>query len=350
MKKIGKYSLITISIILGLLMVGSIFKKIPFLEVKQAFEEATIPVVVGFILVSVLMMALLTWRWQVIVNIRKKVPLWRLMQYKIVGYGVSFITPAAKVGGEPLRAMMLQREGFTFKDGFSTVAIDKIIDLTTSGFLFILGILVAISSFALPGKATLFLMIITVVIIAIIIWFYFMMISDKNVLLTIFRFLRLDKFPKLKKAEDNIIELDRLLVSFYKHNKKVFNKAMLISAIAWLLMFAEYELALMLVGINTISFGGLFLIIAMMGAAYLIPVPLALGVLEAGQVSVFSILKLGSAAGVGLATLIRARDFMWTIVAIIILLAKGINIRKAYDKSVKEGGIHPPVNTKPAKK
>lgn len=342
MKKIGKYSLIAISVIIGLVMIVSIFNQIPMLDIKTAFQQATPLSVIGFIVVSIAIMVLLSWRWQVIIGTRKKVSLWHAFQYKIVGYGISFITPAAKVGGEPLRAMMLQREGFSFKEGFSTVAIDKIIDLTTSGFLFIIGVLVAITSFAIPQETAMLLMVFMVVVIAIIIWFYFMLISDKKVLIKMFKFLKLHKIPGLKKSEKNIVEMDELLVSFYKDNKGSFNKAMLISAFAWLLMFLEYKFALLIVGVNSVSFGGIFLIITMMGAAYLVPVPLALGVLEAGQISVFSLLRLSSAAAVGLSSIIRARDFLWTLVGISILATKGINIRKAYDKSIKEGGIHPP--------
>lgn len=342
MKKIGKYSLIGISVIIGLVMVIAIFREIPMLDIQQAFKQATFPVILGFLVVSVAIMTLLSWRWQVIIGTRKKVSLWRIIPYKIVGYGISFITPAAKVGGEPLRAMMLQREGFSFKEGFATVAIDKIIDLTTSGFLFIIGVLVAISSFAIPEETAMLLMVFMVVVIALIIWFYFMLISDKKVLHKLFIFLKLNKFPKLKKTEKNIIEMDELLVNFYKNHKSSFNKAMLISAIAWLLMFLEYKFALMIVGVTNISFAGIFLIITMMGAAYLVPVPLALGVLEAGQISVFSLLRLSSASAVGLSSIIRARDFMWTLIGIGVLATRGINIRKAYDKSIQEGGIHPP--------
>ncbi|MBN1175155.1 flippase-like domain-containing protein [Candidatus Woesearchaeota archaeon] len=339
MKKFSKYTLIIISIILGIVMILAILKQIPFNEVKQAFQSATPLAIIGFLLVSITMMFLFTWRWQIITDTKKRVPILNLLQYKIVGYGISFITPVAKAGGEPLRAMLLQKEGFSFKEGLSTIAIDKIVDLTTSGFLFIIGILVAITTFALPEKAEVLLMVFIIVIIALIIWFYLMLIGDKNVLQKIFKLLRFDRIKKLKKFEKDIIEMDVLLISFYKHHKKSFNKVMILSSITWLLMFLEYQFALMIVGIQNVSFAGLFLIITMMGTAYLIPVPLALGVLEAGQISIFSLLKLSSASAVGLATIIRARDLLWTLIGVTFLLTHGINFKKAYDKSIKKETI-----------
>lgn len=105
-------------------------------------------------------------------------------------------------------------------------------------------------------------------------------------------------------------------------------------------MFIEYKTALLILGISVISFEGLFLIICMMGAAYLIPVPLALGVLEAGQMSIFPAIGLKAAAGIGLSMLIRARDLMWTFLGIIILLVYGFNFFKAYKESLKKGKLN----------
>jgi len=336
MKKLGKYAIIIISIIIGLIIIAGIIHTMPVQNIKDSFKNTTSTSLLKFIGISITMMLLFTWRWHAIITSTEKVSFWKLFPYKIVGYGISFITPIAKLGGEPLRAMLLQREGIDFKKGFTTVVIDKLIDLTSSSFLFVLGIIVAISSFALPKNTYIILIIISIIVLFAIGWFYFRMISSANIILSIFKFFKLDKIKFLKKIEKDIVEMDEVLITFYKKHKSNFTKAMIISMVAWILMFLEFKFALEIVGIYDVSFGGLFIIIGMIGATYLIPVPLALGVSEAGEMSVFSLLKLSSAAGFALAMIIRIRDFMWTLIGIGFLVLFGINIKQAYDKSVQK--------------
>jgi len=66
---------------------------------------------------------------------------------------------------------------------------------------------------------------------------------------------------------------------------------------------------------------------AVVGFAYIIPVPAALGALEAGQASLFSLVGLGAGVGVVLSLLIRVRDIMWTFIGLSYLSLHGL-IRK----------------------
>ncbi len=340
MKKQWTIFTVILTSILGLLIIGKIFQEIPLQQVFQSLQNSTPLVVWGFIIVSICSMLLQAWRWQIIIKTTNiKISFWKTFLYKIVGYGISFITPVAKVGGEPLRAVLLQREGASFARGFSTVIIDKVIELSTSGILFVSGIFIAILSLALPKKLLVIMIFLGIGTIAILGWFYLILLSDKKSILKAFKFFRLHKIKKLKHWEKNIVKMDAWMIDFRKHHTSAFNKAVLITIITWLLMFVEYKTALMILGIYKVSFAGLFLIITTIGFAYLIPVPLALGVLEAGQISTFGLLQFKAAAGVALSMIIRTRDLVWTVFAIIILLFFGFDIKKAYKKSLEREDI-----------
>ena len=142
-------------VLLGILVGGSliylVFTKIPILEVLESFKTATPTAIYGFLIVSVIIMLIHTMRWNVILRAdNHKIPFFRLFMYKIVGFGISFITPAAKVGGEPIRAALTQRHGISFKKSFSTIVIDKIVDLSTTGILFGIAVAIAIFTFSFP--------------------------------------------------------------------------------------------------------------------------------------------------------------------------------------------------------
>jgi uncharacterized protein (TIRG00374 family) len=344
MKKKITIPIIVFSVIIGLVIIVKILQEIPLLDVIATLENGSQQAVIGFVAVSIVIMLLHAWRWQVVLKAvgEKHIPFKKIFAYKVVGYGISFITPIAKVGGEPLRAMLLQRHGISFRKGFSTVVMDKLIDLFVTGVLLFVGIILAVITITLPKNALLILVSISITVIGLLIWFYFRVISKRNVVLDIFEFCRLHKIKKLNSVRESIIEMDNRLVDFHKEHKKAFNKSVLISFSTWLLMFVEYKTALMIVGINNISFAGLFLIIAIMGFTYMLPVPLALGVLEAGQISTFSLLRLNTAAGVALSMIIRARDLFWTFVSIILVSWFGFNFKKVYNKTVKQRGLRMP--------
>ncbi len=342
-KVIKRTTFIVGSVLFGFILLVKILKEIPFLEVIDSFKQATPFAIGSFLLVSVVMMLMNTWRWSIIVKgSHMNVPFWKLFQYKIVGYGISFITPAAKVGGEPLRAALLKRHGINFNKALSTIVLDKIIDLSTTAGLFVLAIFLSITTFAVPKNMLLLLICMCTLLVSIIGFFYYQLLRDQRFFIRLFKGLRLHKIKSLQHLEEKIIEFEDVIVQFYKTRRKDFFKSLGISVIVWALMFIEFKTALLIFGISAISFEGLFLIICVMGAAYLIPIPLALGVLEVGQMSIFTVIGLKAAAGVGLALVIRARDLMWTFIAIIILLFYGFDLIKAYKESVQKGGLDIP--------
>jgi uncharacterized membrane protein YbhN (UPF0104 family) len=60
------------------------------------------------------------------------------------------------------------------------------------------------------------------------------------------------------------------------------------------------------------------------GLAYIIPVPAAIGVLEVGQLSAFSLLNLSSSLGIAASIVIRAKDSIITLIGLIIISFKGL--------------------------
>ena len=76
----------------------------------------------------------------------------------------------------------------------------------------------------------------------------------------------------------------------------------------------------------------IFLIVTLVGIAYLLPIPMALGTLEAGQISAFAILSLSTAAAVGMSFIIRAKDMLIAFWGVGILSFYGFDINKSLSK------------------
>lgn len=336
--KTKHYIIITISILMGLLLLWKIFSKIPLSQIITIYRQATRGPILLFVGISIVIMTLHALRWFIVVrSFGRRISFFKAFQLKIVGFGVSFITPAAKLGGEPVRAMMLQSEGFTFKRAITTIVIEKLIDISTTGILFIVGIIITIITIAIPKQMTLLIIIISFICLTTISIFYYYILHGKGLFVKIFRFLGLHKIKYVASFEKQIVEFENVLVKFYTEQRKYFNKAVFISVIAWFLMFVEFKSVTMMLGYN-LSWQTLFIIITLVGFAYTIPIPLALGVLEAGQIAMFTTMGLKAAAGVTLAMTIRARDLCWTIIGLIILVIHGFSLRKVYNKAISKEG------------
>jgi uncharacterized membrane protein YbhN (UPF0104 family) len=155
------------------------------------------------------------------------------------------------------------------------------------------------------------------------------MLSNKHFFLNIFRFFRLDKtnIKWLMNLEHSIEKIELIMIEFYKHNKKAFIKALSISIFSWVIMFFEYHFATRLLGLN-LGVSEIFFIISFVGMAQLFPIPMAVGALEAGQVSAFALINLPTSSGIALAFLVRMKDIVWAIIGLILLATYGFHIAK----------------------
>ena len=269
-----------------------------------------------------MILIILNWRWDVVLKSRNiNIPFRKLFIYRIIGMSINFLTPGPRVGGEATQSSMLTKHGVNFTEGLTTVMIDKIIDITTSGILFLIGISLVGLKYSLVGSFGWILLVLGAIFVAIVILFYYRMLTSKHFFLRLFHILRLDRIKKKfwVKAEQKIEEMELMMIEFYKHNKKAFMKALAISVLSWVAMFFEYKFAAQL-------------LVSFIGMAMLFPIPMAIGVLEAGQISAFALLGLPASAGVALAFLVRMKDLITAIIGIILLALYGFHVHKVVRK------------------
>ncbi len=283
MKRYKSYISAGVFFAIGVVLIYFVYKQFPLQTILDTFTRANYGPISIFILTSIVIMALHAWRWDIILRTEEfKIPFHKIFLYKTVGFGISFITPFAKVGGEPLRAMLLGKHKVPFTKAMSSVVIDKIIDLATTGFMFALGVFIAINAIPLPSSMKIVLVVISVIFLIIIANVYYQLLSNKKMVINIFKTLRLHKIKKLQHLEKTLVDFDKRIIHFHKKRTKAFYKTVAISTLAWLLMFVEYKSVLWMFGYD-LGLIQLFTIITIMGAAYVFPIPLALGVFEFGQ-------------------------------------------------------------------
>ncbi|GIU68836.1 MAG: hypothetical protein KatS3mg002_0072 [Candidatus Woesearchaeota archaeon] len=321
-------------LLIGIFGLYFILKEQSLKEILNTYKNANITILILYILAVLSILLLLNWRWNCILQSRKiYVPFRKLFIYRIIGISINFLTPGPRVGGEPTQATMLTRHKIDFTEGLSTIMIDKIIDITTSGVLFLIGLSLVGLKYSIAGKFGLILLICGLIFIILIVLFYYRMLNSKHFFLKIFHMLKIYniKSKTLVKIERKLEEIEGMMIEFYKNNKKSFIKALTISVLSWVAMFFEYKFAAQLLGYN-IGVIEIFFIVSFVGMAMLFPIPMAIGVLEAGQISAFTLLGLPINAGIALAFLVRAKDILISIIGVLLLTFYGFHAPKVVKK------------------
>lgn len=321
------------SAIIGLIALYYIFVKFPLSF--SMFANFNIYLLILWMFMTFLIFICHSWRWKVVMESHKiYIKFYRIFLYKLVGSGVSYFTPAAKVGGEPVRALLVKRHGYDLKTSLSSVVVDKSIELASQLVFFAIGVVLILLTIVLPDSVRVILIVAGILALFIVFYYYKSVFNKQFLFVKIFRKLNLHNIRRMKKYEQKLHDFEKLMINYYINNKKSFALAVLITAISWMIMFAEFKLATMLLGIS-VSWGHIFLIFSLVGIAYIIPVPMSLGSLEAGQVGIFKILKLNAQGGLALSLLIRARDLLWSIFGLITLTYFGFSIRKTLEEDTR---------------
>ncbi len=320
------------SILAGIAALWIILKQIPFKEIINLFSNSSPLIILGYIGISVLIMLFLALRWKIILKSKGyNVSLFKLFSYRIAGYGVSYLTPAAKLGGEPVRAGLLSRDGISFSEGLSTIIIDKTIEIATNALFFFIGVMIVLFSFAVPGQAEIMMLLFALIFLGLMLFIYHRLVSGKGFIKSLANKFKLSTTKVYKKNKVKILEFESAIIKFFKHDKKDFYLSCVASFFSWVCMFVEYKFAGLILGFD-FTFVQIFLIVSFIGVAMMIPIPMGLGSMELSQVTVFALFKMGQTGGVALAFLVRARDLLWSVVGLIILSFYGLNPRKFIEK------------------
>ena len=106
-----KKKTLIISIIIGAAVFLFFLYRVGLEAIGEIFQNVNPGYLAIYACISVVTFIPQVFRWKVILKgYGKDVGFWMLLRQKIAGYAVSYVTPAVRVGGEPVRAYMLEKE------------------------------------------------------------------------------------------------------------------------------------------------------------------------------------------------------------------------------------------------
>ncbi|MFC2157896.1 lysylphosphatidylglycerol synthase transmembrane domain-containing protein [Acidobacteriota bacterium] len=272
--------------------------------------------------------------WKIVISqYEKGISFPQLLAARITGDAISYLTPSALLGGEPVRAMMVKCQDD--KKCFASVVIDKTIEVFTLIFLIIVGISIAAIQIALPRRYKFFFILFAVC--AILFSLLILFRQQKGFFSWLVKLLhRFNIRPKfLEKNMENIQETDELISKFYSHHKGIFSIVFVLHSISFMFWIYEIFLTLKLTGAEAVTFLKSFLVTTLGCLVILLPsTPASIGTYEITYVTLIVLVGIAAGAGVTLTLMRRIISVSWAGIGLFLMLMTP-RTKKIGDKEIE---------------
>ncbi|MFP3866736.1 MAG: flippase-like domain-containing protein [Desulfobacteraceae bacterium] len=239
---------------------------------------------------------------------------------RLAGEAINILTPAASLGGEPLKALMLQKRGVTLTNATASVIISKGILVLSLVAYIMLGLALAPFLFALPFH---WLLLLILAALGLGLAGLLFVLGQKQGLcqmgMKILRKIRL--LPRrLQEQEEALYRLDAQMGFFYQYHRRKFYLALGFFFLGWLFHGLEVYLIFYLIGhplslVTALCLDALAILITSL--AFFIPANL--GVQDGGNILLAMGLHLGAILGATFSVIRRLREGFWLAVGLVVL-------------------------------
>lgn len=311
------------ALVLAVALFITLLDQIGLAEILAVFLKVRlwhIGVILGLTLVYLL---IFNWRWKRILKIGGyDVSFKDLLFYRLAGYAVSYLTPAADFGGEPIMAHLLSKDykKITFTASFTSIVINRLVALIPNITMIMLGFLYAFTFFVLPNEISFVFYIVLGVLVTLFIFSYFMITRRP-----LEKFIRFTGLYRLKflKENSNITKIDEYMENFFHHNPREVLINMGLSLLSILALISNYWAMSRFLGFD-LNFFEAIMAQSIEAIVSAMPVPANIGLAEAGEAVWFGILGIGAASGFSFYLIMRTKDIFYSLLGLVALLYKGV--------------------------
>lgn len=260
---------------------------------------------------------------------------WSLFRIRWAGESLNQLVPSAYVGGEALKIMMLRDKGVPVMGTTTSAVISKTAQ-TLGQMLFIM-----------LGSVLLFLIVpdrsiragVAVVVIGGTAFIILLFCAQKFGLFRIATGI-LHYLPGsahlLEHRKPKLLEIDRLILSFYREQPRRFYQAAALNLCGWLVGTVEVYLAAQLLG-RPVSWTQALVIEAFAGMAKILGmwIPGSLGVQESGIIIICRLVGLPETLSAAYALIRRGRELLYAAIGLLFLFGRSEAARHAAAQPVK---------------
>lgn len=327
--QLGRKTTTFLSVVLGLGVLGAI---LGFIGPSKVVQQISALGWDGFsLMVASIVLTFFFWTlaWFVVMKGYKVVAPFSLSFWARIGsFAVSFLTPSLHFGGEPVRALVIERESdSSYSRVFATIVAERITMMTALVAVILIGALMGVYS-TLPSDTLVYLILISLVfvgLVSILIYNFY----GKLFLFTRFvAFLRRHlPWPELlKKAEKTVRHLEQEIgMAFGKHLKHTV-AAFLIDLVATIFMFIRPQIYFYFTQgrlFSIMELTMLFAMISMLSSFFWIT-PGGIGVSEGGFIGIFALFGINGSEAVAYSFSVKVIQLFFVGLGLALLAHYGI--------------------------
>ncbi|KKW15759.1 MAG: hypothetical protein UY52_C0014G0002 [Parcubacteria group bacterium GW2011_GWC2_49_9] len=211
-----------------------------------------------------------------------------------------------------------------FTHGLAAIIVDKLLDFTYP-LPFLIGALVYVMmKFDVSSEVFSLFAVVLLALIVVLALFYIMTYQGKGFISVLLIVFRINRITYIKKYFEKLLYFEKLIIQFFQHRSGVFIKGLLLSLLSGALVFIQLFLLLHAMGIIANPWH-IFIIMVFMILAFIMPIPGALGTMEAGQALIFNAMGYTASAGVVFAFIFRIIELVKVGLGLIFLSSVGLN-------------------------
>lgn len=295
-------------------------RNIPLADVWAQLRGLRGDQILLLVIANVLVLATFSARWWLLLHAQGyTLPYHKLMAYRLATFALSYFTPGPHFGGEPLQVYVVaRRHAVPAAVSLAAVVLDKLIEMVFNFTFVIVGALLVLQTQAsLAGQMQAGAALGLGVLFLLPVFILTALAAGRHPLSTpLACVLKTGPLHKAisthSKAGHFVITLresEDLGSRLFRRRPWLLAAAVLVTVVSWLAIMAEFWLMTHVLGLGLTLPEALVALLAAR-AAILLPLPAAVGALEAGQALAMVSLGLPAAYGISLSLLIRGRDVL----------------------------------------
>jgi glycosyltransferase 2 family protein len=295
------------------------FRDISLPEIYETLQRINPQALLGLAMLNGFIFLLLSSRWWLVMRaLGNGLPFLSLVGYRLAAFGITYFTPGPQFGGEPLQVHLVRsRHNLLGAVALAGVTLDKLLELLVNFSFLVFGLILVFrshlpnspgSGLALTFALGILVLPITYLLLLRMGYYPFTILLNRDTSSTGLQIA-------LKRARQPVASAEEQMSGFLRHKPQAVCGALALSLLSWILIIAEYWLALQILGIHLEPVQVIFALTAVR-IAFLLPFPAGLGALEAGQVAAMQMLGVEPALGISMSLLIRARDLSLGVIGL----------------------------------
>lgn len=295
-----------------------------------------------FLVVSGALFWAATYRWKIVLSGEGiDTQFWTLLKYKFIVFSINYFTPTARLGGEPLKILLLKKQRIKSSKSFASIVVDNFIGMGfDAAVAAIILITIVFTTATFPSYVKELFLMTGLTSLAIVTAAYFVLIKKGRSAFSYFleiagRLTGTYKQRFFLVLHEKVAKSEFYMREMLAKKPKTLFLALFYAALSWPLTLLQYKLALLTIGFDA-SLVQILLSIVILSFTALLPIPAALGVQEAGQFSAFKLFSANPHTGIALSLVLRIKDLILLLISFFFISSEGINVFKIVNKKIAQ--------------